>query len=101
MRLLTDVAPDRVAFYDEHLGLPQDAPELLDPEAAWGLWRATADALDAWHAGGRQGPRPRGQVRVHRPDPVTRLQRVWAEPLYRVAFDPDGRPRPLRRAGRC
>ena len=90
----------RLETWSEHLGLGRDAPELLDPAAAWGLWRDTAEALDAWHAGGRQGPRPRGQVRRHEPDPVTRAQRLWAEPLYRLVFDPDGRPRRLRRAGR-
>jgi hypothetical protein len=82
----------------EHLDLP--AEQLVDPVAAWDLWRQRADALDAWHAGGRQGPRPPGQVRRHRPDPVTRLQRLWAEPVYRLVFDPDGRPRSLRRSGR-
>ena len=90
----------RLQTWAEHLDRPPDAPELLDPAAAWDLWSATADALDAWHADGRQGARPRGQVRRHRPDPVRGWQRLWAEPLYRIVFDPDGRPRRLRRAGR-
>ncbi|MDP9436267.1 MAG: phospholipase, partial [Actinomycetota bacterium] len=43
----------RLQTWAEHLGLPEDAPELLDPARAWDLWGRTADALDAWHAGGR------------------------------------------------
>lgn len=90
----------RLETWAEHLGLTPDAPELLDPVQAWDLWARTAQALDDWHAGGQQGPRPRGQVRRHEPDPVTRAQRLWADPLYRVVFDPDGRPRAERRRGR-
>ena len=89
----------RLETWAEHLGLPQDAPELLDPAAAWDVWAERADALDAWVAAGRTGPRPPGQVRRHRPDPVSRLQRLWADPVYRVVFDPDGRSRRERRHG--
>jgi phosphatidylserine/phosphatidylglycerophosphate/cardiolipin synthase-like enzyme len=89
----------RLETWGEHLGLPCDAPELLDPRTAWDLWAQRAGDLDAWHAGGRQGERPPGHVRRHRPDPVTPLQRLWAEPLYRVVFDPEGRPRRLRGTG--
>ena len=89
----------RLQLWGEHLGLPQDAPELLDPRTAWHLWSQRADDLDALVAGGRTGPRPPGQVRRHRPDPVSRRQRLWADPLYRVVFDPDGRPPRLRRQG--
>ena len=90
----------RLDSWSEHLGLPRDAPELLDPVTAWDLWRRTADALDSWHASGQRGPRPVGHVRRHVPDPVSRLQRLWAGPLYRLVFDPDGRPRRVRRSGR-
>ena len=88
----------RLETWSEHLDLPPE--RLVDPVAGWDLWQERADALDAWHAGGRQGPRPPGRVRRHVPDPVTPLQRLWAEPLYRTVFDPDGRPRSLRRSGR-
>ncbi len=87
----------RLQAWSEHLGLPEDDPQLLDHDAGFALWGRTADALDAWHAGGRQGPRPRGRVRRHEPDPVGRAARLWADPLYRTVFDPDGRPRRLRR----
>ncbi len=89
----------RLRLWSEHLGLARDDAALLDPVRAFDVWRATADALDAWHAGGRRGPRPRGRARRHEPEPVGPLQRVWAEPLYRVMFDPDGRPRRMRLRG--
>ena len=61
--------------------------------------RASADALDAWHEGGRQGPRPPGRLRPHRFEQVPALTRVWARPMYRLFADPDGRPRAgLRRS---
>ena len=87
----------RLQVWAEHLGRSLDDPALLDPEPAFDTWRRTADALDGWHANGRRGPRPPGQVRRHRPDPVTRPQTIWAEPTYRLLFDPDGRPWRLRR----
>ena len=50
-------------------------------------------ALDAWHAGGRQGPRPPGRLRVHTHDETSAVTRAWARPLYHLVVDPDGRPR--------
>jgi phosphatidylserine/phosphatidylglycerophosphate/cardiolipin synthase-like enzyme len=87
----------RLEVWSEHLGLPGDDPRLLDPGPAFDLWRRTAEDLDRWHAGGRRGPRPPGQVRRHEPEPVSRLQSLWAAPVYRWFFDPDGRPARLRR----
>lgn len=89
----------RLQTWAEHLAVPEDDPVLLDPDRSWQLWAERADALDAWHDGGQQGPRPPGHVRRHRPDPVGRVQRLWAEPVYRVVFDPDGRRRRDRRSG--
>jgi phosphatidylserine/phosphatidylglycerophosphate/cardiolipin synthase-like enzyme len=89
----------RLQVWSEHLGVPADDAELLDPVVAFQRWQRTAADLDDWHAGGRQGKRPPGQIRRHEPDEVTRLQEIWAEPMYRLLYDPDGRPRHLRRRG--
>ena len=74
----------RCQLWAEHLGLQPDDPRLSDLDAAGELWRArTADA------GSRARP--------HVPAPVGRLARVWAGPMYRLVYDPDGRPAALRR----
>lgn len=57
-----------------------------------------ADALDARHPGGRRGPRPAGQLRRY-PEPlIPASTRAWASVLYRLVYDPDGRPPAMRRA---
>lgn len=56
--------------------------------------------LDAWHAGGRRGPRPPGRLRAHRPERIGLLTRAWAVPAYRLVYDPDGRPWRYRLRGR-
>ncbi|MGT2426696.1 phospholipase D family protein [Amnibacterium kyonggiense] len=97
-----DDAPRRLArdlrrtLWAEHLGLDVDDPRLERPEDGPELWSRTARALEAWHEAGREGPRPAGQVRRHRTEPITRLQRLWADPAYRAIVDPDHRPRRLR-----
>jgi len=87
----------RLELWGEHLGRPVADPALLDPGPAFALWKQTAADLDAWHAGGCDGPRPRGQIRAHEPEPVTGLARLWAGSAYRNFFDPDDRSRRLRR----
>ncbi|MGH3497431.1 MAG: phospholipase D family protein [Nocardioidaceae bacterium] len=86
----------RLQLWAEHLGREPADPTLLDPEEAFAAWTDAAAALDAWHRSGRTGPRPPGQVRRHDPDPVTRTQQLWAEPVYATLFDPDGRHRRTR-----
>jgi phosphatidylserine/phosphatidylglycerophosphate/cardiolipin synthase-like enzyme len=86
----------RRTLWAEHLGLPADDRRLDQLDAGPALWSETARALDAWHASDRSAPRPAGQIRVHRTEPITRLQRLWAAPAYRFAVDPDHRPRRLR-----
>jgi hypothetical protein len=54
-------------------------------------FRDSAHRLDTWHAGGRHGPRPLGQLRAYRQPRVSRTTRAWSAPLYRILYDPDGR----------
>lgn len=89
----------RMRVMAEHLGLAADDERLLDPVACADLWADRARALDDWHLSGHGvRARPPGRARVHRPEPVPRLARPLAVPLYRVVFDPDGRSRRMRRA---
>ncbi len=86
----------RLQLWAEHLGLDQDDPRLHDPAAGLKLWNAAAYVLDHWHETGRHSPRPTGNVRHHTTEPVSLLQRLWADPISRFVVDPDGRPRRLR-----
>jgi phosphatidylserine/phosphatidylglycerophosphate/cardiolipin synthase-like enzyme len=87
----------RLELWREHLGDVADE-ELLDARRAFDVWRARAERLERWHRSGREGPRPPGRVRVHRPGPVRWWASWWARPAYHTIVDPDGRPRDLRRA---
>src|SRR6476620_1206232 len=84
----------RLRLLREHLDRAADGSEdggLLDPATAVGEIVAAAEALDAWHASEREGPRPRGRLRPHRPEKLGALTRAWAVPAYRAFYDPDGR----------
>jgi phosphatidylserine/phosphatidylglycerophosphate/cardiolipin synthase-like enzyme len=88
----------RLRLAREHLGRADgDDADLVAPESAFAAWRASATALDAWHAGGQRGPRPPGHARVHQPERLPRWRQWWAEMFHRGFVDPDGRPRRLRR----
>ena len=81
----------------EHLGVePAAAPGLSETFAA--LAKAAA-RLDAWHAGGGVGVRPRGQLRRYPDLAFSSWQRAWTTVPYRLIYDPDGRPPALRRRG--
>jgi phosphatidylserine/phosphatidylglycerophosphate/cardiolipin synthase-like enzyme len=91
----------RLALWREHLGrAPGDDSDLLDPERGFQAWREQAAALEAWHRGGRTGPRPPGRAREHRPGRVRLWAAWWAWPVYRTMVDPDGRPWRMRRGAR-
>jgi phosphatidylserine/phosphatidylglycerophosphate/cardiolipin synthase-like enzyme len=80
----------RAELWAEHLG----GRPVLDPVEGFRQWADTASALDSWHDGGRVGPRPVGQIRRHEPAPV---RNPLARILYDHVYDPDGRPRAMRR----
>jgi len=91
----------RLTLAREHLGRqPADDGDLVDPEEFCRAMAATADRLDEWHTNGCQGERPPGQLRRHRDAQLGRGTRLLARPLYRLVYDPDGRPWRLRRTGR-
>jgi phosphatidylserine/phosphatidylglycerophosphate/cardiolipin synthase-like enzyme len=81
----------RLQLWREHLDRDDDAG-LIDPADAIEAVRASAAALDAWHAGGRSGPRPPGRLRTHAVVQIPPWQRLLASPAYRTIVDPDGRP---------
>jgi phosphatidylserine/phosphatidylglycerophosphate/cardiolipin synthase-like enzyme len=90
----------RLRLWREHLGRDQgDDADLLDPAPGFGAWQATAARVQAWHQGGRVGPRPPGRILPHEVPLAPALKARWVPPLYRLAIDPDGRPRRLRHRG--
>jgi phosphatidylserine/phosphatidylglycerophosphate/cardiolipin synthase-like enzyme len=99
-----DFARDlRLRLMREHLDRAVDGSEdggLVDPDTAVSEITAAADALDAWHAAGGRGPRPPGRLRPHKPERLGLLTRLWAEPAYRMIYDPDGRSYRDRLKGR-
>jgi phosphatidylserine/phosphatidylglycerophosphate/cardiolipin synthase-like enzyme len=83
----------RLTLLREHLDLaPPDDDVLLDPAETVATIRRRAEALQAWHERGREGPRPPGRLRPHDPDGVPRWRRLLVAPAYRAVADPDGRP---------
>jgi phosphatidylserine/phosphatidylglycerophosphate/cardiolipin synthase-like enzyme len=89
----------RLELAREHLDRAEgDDGDLLDPVSVFDAFAQTAERLDRWHADGRPGERPPGRLRPYRQDPIPRRTLVWATALYRTFYDPDGRPRQMRRA---
>ncbi|MGE2724957.1 phospholipase D family protein [Mycolicibacterium pulveris] len=84
----------RLRLLREHLDRADDGSEdgaLADPAAAVGEIVEAAEALEQWHTSGRRGARPPGRLRPHRPERLGWPTRLWASPVYRLAYDPDGR----------
>ncbi|OFJ51245.1 phospholipase D family protein [Mycolicibacterium grossiae] len=93
----------RLRLLREHLDRDPDGSaddDLLDPLAAVEAVTSTAAALDAWYDGGRTGPRPPGRLRRHRTERLSAVTRLWAQPVYRAVYDPDGRSYRDRLRGR-
>ncbi|OBB36838.1 phospholipase D-like domain-containing protein [Mycobacterium sp. 852002-51961_SCH5331710] len=84
----------RLRLMREHLDRADDGSEdggLADPATAVDEIVASAQALEDWYASGRRGPRPPGRLRPNRAEKLGLLTRLWAEPAYRLFYDPDGR----------
>jgi hypothetical protein len=91
----------RLRLWREHLDrAEEDVADLLDPASAFAAFRAQAERLAIWHAAGQPGVRPPGRVMPHQVTGPSAWQRVWATPLYRAVYDPDGRPWRDRLRGR-
>ncbi len=90
----------RLMLSREHLDRAEgDDADLIDPESAFAAFAHSASELGVWCASGRTGPRPRGRLRPYRLGKLSRWTRLWAGVLYRLVYDPDGRPWNLRRTG--
>ena len=88
----------RLQLAREHLDRADgDDGDLLDPVSAFAAFADSAARLQRWHDGGRTGPRPAGRLRPYARPELSRRTLAWATPLYRIAYDPDGRPWKLRR----
>ena len=90
----------RLALAHEHLGTAASRYDLDDPVGWFQAFQDTATALDAWHDDGCRGERPPGQLRTYTQPPIPRRTRLWAYPMYRLGYDPDGRSLRMRLTGR-
>lgn len=85
----------RLGLWREHLdrgaGDVDDLSDLLEPDQAVAAFAASAQALQQWHDGGEVGTRPPGRLLPHRSPTVGGRDRLWAAPIYRTLYDPDGR----------
>ena len=92
----------RLTLAAEHLDREVDdlaaaEADWLEPADMYATYAASAARLDAWHDGGRTGPRPPGRLRRLEPPALRPLARAVATVPYALLHDPDGRPRRLRR----
>lgn len=88
----------RLELAAEHLDRSDDdLDDLTDPHGMCDAYAAAAEALDAWHDGGRRGERPPGRLRRMAVPELGRWTQVWAKLPYLTLHDPDGRPPRLRR----
>jgi phosphatidylserine/phosphatidylglycerophosphate/cardiolipin synthase-like enzyme len=94
----------RLELWREHLDLAEDGsqdPGVMVASEAFASMQASVKAMDDWYERGCEGPRPPGRLRTHVPERVPRRTKVWAVPVSRLVYDPDGRAwrdRVLRRS---
>ncbi|NYD56651.1 phosphatidylserine/phosphatidylglycerophosphate/cardiolipin synthase-like enzyme [Nocardioides marinisabuli] len=94
--------PDELTCLDDmdDAGLLEVMADCVDPAEMFARFAASADALEAWHDGGRVGERPPGRLR-RLPEPRLPLARqLLAVPGYQLLHDPDGRSLSMRRRKR-
>ena len=86
----------RLQLIREHLDR-RDDDGLVDPLEAFAELRRSATALQAWYDDDRVGPRPPGRLRPLVDPALSTTTKRWATQAYHRLYDPDGRPRALRR----
>jgi phosphatidylserine/phosphatidylglycerophosphate/cardiolipin synthase-like enzyme len=84
----------RTTLANEHLD-GADGQE-VELSAMFDAFAESARRLQQWHDEGRVGERPAGRLRPLEEPPLSRWTRIWATPMYRTLYDPDGRS-PLQR----
>jgi len=89
----------RLTLATEHLELSGPTDDLDDPRNTFNAFADSAALLQRWYDGGYQGPRPPGRLRPVNEATLSRFTQVWATALYRLIYDPDGRPLNLRMRG--
>jgi phosphatidylserine/phosphatidylglycerophosphate/cardiolipin synthase-like enzyme len=87
----------RLRLAREHLELTDDST-VRDPVAAFAVFAVAAAELQRWQSGDRRGERPPGRLLPYHAPHLSWWTRRWSGLLYRSIYDPDGRPRALRRA---
>jgi len=84
----------RLRLAAEHLGRDSgECDELIDPDSAFEAFARSARDLRQWHDDNGTGPRPKGRLLSVDDQKISALTRAWATPVYRILYDPDGRPR--------
>jgi phosphatidylserine/phosphatidylglycerophosphate/cardiolipin synthase-like enzyme len=86
----------RLSLWAEHLGRSLEDPELLNLLRSSDLWRKFAKDLEDLRTSPGEDNRPPSRIRAHVIDPIPTSSRPWAGLMYRLIFDPDGRPLKLR-----
>ncbi len=91
----------RLVLACEHLGRDgRDTAGLENGPSTFATFANSATTLQRWHEDGRLGPRPAGRLRPVASPVLGRGTRWWAIALYELLYDPDGRTRAERCAGR-
>ena len=85
----------RLSLWAEHLDRSADDPALVALAGSTRLWKEAA-LRDAGADSTKRRDASGSRVCMHHVDPVARGSRLWAEVVYRLVFDPDGRPWQLR-----
>jgi len=86
----------RLNLAAEHLDRSGPMDELHDLAQTFAIFADCAAQLEGWYDGGCRGARPPGRLRPVDDGTLTWFTRAWTMPLYRLLYDPDGRPVKVR-----